>query len=241
MPPLSLYVNKLQRNMVYETIAKTGIDPAQFNLEVEGKLLVTHNAGSTFEVVWGDNRRIYRIRSRHGRTLIIKAIVEDGLNKTCAVPGRFKYLLPLLQNWAVEVKQVTEAPDYWEEMKRGQALITDIQDDQDSENTPFTEDEQDEIAARLEDIKKNLTDRFELSNEQTERVEEKLDEAAQASKRMGRKDWLMLFGGTIFNLIVTDTVTPIVAQHIFTVTIHGLIHLFTGGSVPPQIPPQVIT
>ena len=52
---------------------------------------------------------------------------------------------------------------------------------------------------------------------------------------MGRKDWLLLFGGTVFNLIVTDTVTPSVAGQIFTTVVHGLIHLFTGAGGPPQI------
>jgi len=41
MPPLGLSVTKLQRNMVYETIAKTGIDPAQFDLDLEDTLLIT--------------------------------------------------------------------------------------------------------------------------------------------------------------------------------------------------------
>jgi hypothetical protein len=94
MPPLGLYVNKLQRNMVYEAIAQTGIDPGQFDLEAEDKLLVTHNAGSTFEAVWSDERRIYRIRSKGRRALIIKAIVKDGTEETYTIPGRFKYVLP---------------------------------------------------------------------------------------------------------------------------------------------------
>ena len=85
-----------------------------------------------------------------------------------------------------------------------------------------------------------MKERFDLTSEQIARVEKRLDEAAEASERMGRKDWILLFGGTILNLIVTDTLTPSVAGHIFTMTIHGLIHLFTGGSVPPQIPPQIL-
>lgn len=50
---------------------------------------------------------------------------------------------------------------------------------------------------------------------------------------MGRKDWLLLFSGTIFTLIVTDIVTPGVAEHIFTMVIQGIAHLF--GGPPPQI------
>jgi hypothetical protein len=89
------------------------------------------------------------------------------------------------------------------------------------------------FVAQLQVIKRSVAEKFELTNEQIAHIDERLDEAAEASKRMGRKDWLLLFGGTVFNLIVTDTVTPGVAGHIFTMVVQGIAHLFGGG--PPQI------
>ena len=114
-------------------------------------------------------------------------------------------------------------------------LIIEIQNNEDSGNTPFTNDEQDEIVAKLQAIKNFVAKNFQLTAEQIAHVEERLAEAAEATERMGRKDWLLLFGGTIFNLIVTDTITPGVAGHIFTTVVQGLIHLFTGAGGPPQI------
>ena len=239
MPPLGLSVTKLQRNMAYETIAKAGIDPAQFDLDQEDTLLVTHNAGSMFKVVWSDKSRIYRIRSRFRKTLIISAVVEDGSDKTYTIPGRFRYVLPKLKKWADEVKQVVEAPDYWEDLKRNREFMADAQSE-DSSNAPFTKDEQDQIAAQLQTVKKFVAEKFELTSDQITHIEERLDEAAEASRRMGRKDWLLLFSGTMFSVIITDIVTPSVAEHIFTMVIHGIGHLFTGRSRPPQIPPPIV-
>jgi len=109
-------------------------------------------------------------------------------------------------------------------------------------NAPFTESEQRQIAAQFQDIKKYLKEELSLPKEQVLRIEEKLDEVAEASKRMDRKDWLVYLLGTITALIITATVAAPVGEHIFTMAFHGLAHLFTGGNgPPPQIPPRVIT
>ena len=87
----------------------------------------------------------------------------------------------------------------------------------------------------MQEIKKQVKEQFTLSNEQIERVEESLDELVEAGKRMGRKDWLIYFLGTITALIIAATVTAGVGEQISAMVIHGLIHLFTGGSEPPRI------
>jgi hypothetical protein len=53
-----------------------------------------------------------------------------------------------------------------------------------------------------------LKERFELTGEQLEKINERLDEAEEASKRMGRKDWLIYFLGTISALTIAATVVP---------------------------------
>jgi len=145
----------------------------------------------------------------------------------------------MVTEWANEVKEITDAPDLWAELQRSRELIANIQQ-ADSSNTPFTQSEQQQIAAQLQAIKDQLTEHFELTSERLERVEETLDEVVEASKRMGRKDWLIYFLGSITSLIITATVVAGVGEHILTMVIHGIAHLFTGGSEPPQIPPQIL-
>jgi hypothetical protein len=137
------------------------------------------------------------------------------------IKANLEYLLPFVKEWASEIKLIAEVPDYWANIERN-------------------EDEQRQIAVQLQQISKSLADKFELSAEQIEGITEKLDEAVEASTRMGRKDWLLLFGGTIFTVIVADIVAPDVAQHIFMTVIHGLTHLFAGSGEPPELPPHVL-
>lgn len=74
-----------------------------------------------------------------------------------------------------------------------------------------------------------------------ERIAEGWTKLPKLASVWEEKDWLLLFGGSVLSLILTDIVTPRVAEHIFTMVIHGLSHLFAGGNEPPQIPPQIIT
>ena len=86
----------------------------------------------------------------------------------------------------------------------------------------------------MKEIKGYVRKTYSLSAEQFSHVEARLDEAERASRRMGRKDWLLLFSGTVFTLIITDLVTPDVAHHVFVMALHGLGHLFGNGYKPIQ-------
>ena len=68
-------------------------------------------------------------------------------------------------------------------------------------------------------------------------MESGLEHAEKASRRMGRKDWITLFNGAVFSLILTDTITPDTAQHIILMAVHGISHLFGIGGPLPHLPP----
>jgi hypothetical protein len=240
-----MMLNKREKNKIYDAIVERKLDPAEFDLEdTDEKVVITHNSGSQFEfspksvnlvpvLVFGpiaDDDPFTSVEYE------VKAIVAEGIDETSTEPSIDYVITVNIPHWLREIQLTVGVPDYWAELKRSRKSIAIIQRG-DFGNTPFIQSEQQQIAAQLQQIK----EQFALSGEQMERIEERLDEAVEASKRMGRKDWLLLFGGIIFTLIIAGTVTPDVADHIFTMAINGLIHLFTGGSEPPQIPPQIIT
>ena len=68
-------------------------------------------------------------------------------------------------------------------------------------------------------------------------MESRLEHAEKASRQMGRKDWITLFNGAVFSLILTDTITPDTAQHIILMALHGISHLFGIGGPLPHLPP----
>jgi predicted Zn-dependent protease with MMP-like domain len=90
---------------------------------------------------------------------------------------------------------------------------------------------------QLKQIRDYITTARELTAEQISDLDAKLDHAEEASKRLGRKDWITLFNGAVFSLILTDTITPDTAQHIILMALHGIGHLFGIGGPPPHLPP----
>jgi len=141
-----------------------------------------------------------------------------------------------VQGWTEKVQEaIKDLQDLWEELSRNRELL-DGEPGENIEDTPFTRDEQAEISARIKRAKEYIRTSGELTSEQISRIEARLDHAEEASKRIGRKDWLMMFNGAVFSLVLTDTITPQVAQHIFTLVVHGLGHFFGYGGPPPHLP-----
>ena len=55
---------------------------------------------------------------------------------------------------------------------------------------------------------------YKLTAEQLTAIGMRLEEAEEASKRLGRKDWKSLFYGIVFGPIVVCAIPPDVAQHL---------------------------
>jgi hypothetical protein len=222
-------LTRIERNQIFEAIREI-LDPTEFSLTFgESTAAVRHNSGSMFEVadaptVPGTTDRGYRVNAN----------VEDSSLSGSGTSHEFSSVISLIQQWAIEIRKVAETPDYWAEMQASRELITDMQRRTDADNTPFTENEQIQVAAQLQAIKDQLREQFELTNEQMEQVEQRLDEAAEASKRMGRKDWIIYFLGTISALIITATVTGGVGEHIITMFFQAIGYLITGSGKPPH-------
>ncbi len=143
-----------------------------------------------------------------------------------------------VQRWEKRVVKAADrgkGPDLWEELKRSREFF-ESQAEQGTSNSPFTSTEQAEISARIKQAKEYIRTSGEPTSEQISRIEARLDYIAEASERIGRKDWLMMFYGTVFNQMVTDTITPQVAQHIFVLVVHGLGHFFGSGGPPLHLP-----
>jgi hypothetical protein len=146
---------------------------------------------------------------------------------------RWDAIVKRVQGWADEVKE--DRQDLWKELNQTKGFLGE-EPGKNIENTPFTRDEHIEISARIKLAKEYIQTSDELTGEQVSQIEVRLNHAEEASKRIGRKDWLMLFNGAIFSLVLTDTITPQVAEHIFMLVVHGLGNLFGYGGPPPQLP-----
>jgi hypothetical protein len=138
------------------------------------------------------------------------------------------------KRWVKEVAK--ETPDLWTQLKQGKEFFAGQADQDVSSNAPFADAEQAEITRRIQQARDYVRTSGELPEEQIPRILARLDHIEEASKRIGRKDWLMMFNGAILSLVLSDTITPSVAQHIFTLVVYGLEYFFGHGGPPPHLP-----
>ena len=256
--PMAL--TKFQKNALFEALVNGGVDPIECDLtETEGpsynrqlsSARITHqSSGSFFEVDLSGNNNVdffeldlsYDIGDNPDCVIRMEIGGKICLNSGHSV--KWYSALGNIQEWATNLTQYIQRghpldniPDLWGELRYKKEFSLNSRFEE-TGNAPFTAGEQAEIAAQLRQIKEYVKKTYSLTAEQMSRVEARFDHAEAASRRMGRKDWILLFGGALFTLIVSGVVTPDVVQHILTVAVHSLGHLFgeRETAASPQVP-----
>jgi hypothetical protein len=75
--------------------------------------------------------------------------------------------------------------------------------DKDPSNLPFSEEELKKISLSINQIKSAMSNREDITSEQLNYINRKLDEMCASSERLGRKDWINLCVGTLTSTIIT--------------------------------------
>lgn len=248
--PDKFQLSKYQTNAIYRVITSSELPVTNFQLTwridpgtpllIRPRIfaIIRHSITMSLFGIKKLRKGTYYVRSQVGAGQTEQKIFRNAWN---AINGRYykwDQVLAEIQSWvskvenlAKETEQYEGTPDLWEELNQGKNFFSS-QDRKDAENTPFTDAEQASISAHIKQIKDYIKATHQLTSEQISHVEARLDQAEGASRRMGRKDWLVLFNGAIFSLILTDLITPQTAQHIILMTVHGLSHLFGIGGPP---------
>jgi hypothetical protein len=118
------------------------------------------------------------------------------------------------ERWVTYIKRELQEPDFWETIATEKTLIGDI-GSTDTENWPFSAVDQKRIRTALEEIRIFLASTQELSQAQLKIIQERLDYLADASSRMGRKDWLMIATGVFTSIVVSAAFDPKAAHELF--------------------------
>jgi|ERR1700722_17518850 len=95
-----------------------------------------------------------------------------------------------------------------------------------TENTPFTEDEQLEIARRLVEIKTHMETAHDLSSDQMRSLEGRLNYLQEAAGRMGRVDWRNAAAGVFLGTIMNAMLPGEVARDALVTLLQTVGHMF---------------
>ena len=130
-------LEKWNRNAIVEAIQAVGLDPLVFDLGDENGIVRIKHKWSPSCFTVRDNGAYYDARY----------VVGDGAEWPV---GAYTWgtILPRISTWLKEVKLDIDTPDLWAELQRDARLLIGATSDDVTENTPFTADEQNAIAAQ---------------------------------------------------------------------------------------------
>jgi hypothetical protein len=133
-------------------------------------------------------------------------------------------VLTFAGKWAAEVVDWQQTPDLWA-LKA--APMPDAAD-----NGPFSQDERDGIAERLDEITRLVREQFALAGDQLAAIRQAVEELKEASTRVGRKDWRLIFYGTFVTYGLDHVLSSRVVETVFRLAAEGLGHIVGAGGTP---------
>lgn len=136
-----------------------------------------------------------------------------------------------IQAWAAEVKRDSDTPDLWAQLRQERELFQGSRIEA-INNTPFTQSEQAQVVAVLREIKLRVETSHHLSADEMDVIGARFDHLEAASKHMGRKDWLLIFLGTLVTLVIGDLLPAQLVQHMLALAVQSLGYVLGGGGLP---------
>src|ERR1700761_3080966 len=180
-------LEKKQWNELFEMIVAGGLDPREcIPINSDARSFIEHKPSQSYISVTPPESSI--------TPWVVRMKVSDGNVRTRS--GRYWDTVRVCtKEWAEEVM----IPDFWADFANSSRTFSGSQYIN-MANTLFTPTEQAEIAKQLRGIANYVEKTYSLSREQMKVLRERFEEAEAASKRIGRKDWLLLFSGTLLTL-----------------------------------------
>jgi hypothetical protein len=205
-------LEKWQWNSIIKAIEDAGLEPRDFDLDDDdGEARISLRGLGSIFVIGSTGSGGYE-QSR---------AVGEGAQLGYPVPSWTALDLPL-GLWLSEVKSDLKTPDRRAELRREREILT-AATTEGNDNTPFTSDEQDEIATQLREINGYLKKTYELTANQAQALEAGLDDLRATAGRMGRREW---FAYVVGSLTILDAVLPPeTTRHVFLMLLRSLAHL----------------
>jgi hypothetical protein len=214
-------LKKWQKNEIVKAIQAVGLDPLVFDLQDDdGEVRIKHK--------WSPSCFTVRDDGAHYGAY---SVVGDGPEWPV---GAYSWgtIFPRISTWLKDVKRDLETPDLWAELQRDAELLHVVTSDDVVENTPFTPDEQNAIAARLQALAEHAQRTHSLSAAQMRALDAKLDYLLTAARRLGRKDWLNVCAGAILGYILTASLPPEAARDMLLGLLRAIGHLYGLPDLP---------
>jgi len=215
-------LQKYKRNDIVKAIQAEGLDPKEFDIgEDETEAWIGHKLSNARFTIGGDPSK-YTGQSVFGDWPPFPYVKYS-----------WGGVMTSLSVWLSDVKHDIETPDLWAEIQ-SEADLLDAAYREDTDNTPFSTQEKEEINKRLHEFAKYAEVTYSLSEAQTTDLTAKINYLIDATSHLGRKDWLIILIGVLATVILSVALPPDVIHDLLTMVLHGFGSLYgfpeLGGS-----------
>jgi hypothetical protein len=218
-----------QQDAVFDIVRGKGFDPSDFEwARVVGRVY----GGSVPRLIHGPTRSEFIFDfNPENKTHYGEWSPGEGQARDDAYAGDWGSMQGYIIHWLDNVERERSAPNFWAQLGKQRELLAATEPKGDKDNTPFSLEEQAQIAAQLNEIKELLV---KTHGADRGALEGRVENLVKASTRLGRRDWLTIFLGTMFTWTLEGLVPPEGLREALMIAAHGLGHLFGGGV--PQLP-----
>ena len=227
----SYEVTQTRKNAILQHVQAAGLDARDFVWSEEPSEITHVGLGRdayTVEVLVHQPTGYwfgFDVDDESGGTWAIFLPGRDGIKRR-EQAGSWDYIFVYVQQWIAFVKQEHEAPDLWHELRRQRELIIG----EDVENTPFSAEEQAQLARHLNETREHVATSFELEPGEYELIESRLEYLVEASRRVGRVDWRHLLTGSFLSLVIEGVLPAETVELVLFDVLRGLSEVLAPAS-----------
>jgi hypothetical protein len=201
-----------QKNQVFQALKQRGLPLEEFiwhtcaserTEDMEVPLLI--HAPSTFFFVFDQ---------QNGGDWVLYSPASSRL-KEAQNAGDWGSTMHYVNIWAAALNRELTTPDLWAALKVQKQLAASSLEVRD--NTPFSTAEQQSIAVAIHQLQTEFISATKATGERLHKIEQQTAYLVDASKRLGRKDFLLLLVGSLTSFVLEHTLASDAARHLFDI------------------------
>ena len=201
-----------QANEILNLVMSQGMDPSDFKWEqTESNITAGLYVSKLLHKATGSFFKFDLNKGNHHCTF---SPGKDKL-KDSNYPGSWELQIDYVKGWLSYLKREIASPNLWETISQQSLLKSDIEKIQ--SNELFTPEEINHIQSSIREIKDYVLATYSLTESNKLFLENKLDYLVDSSKRLGRKDWIIILIGIITNIVMSLSFAPETTKDFFKV------------------------
>ena len=185
-----------QANTVFQAVREAGFDPELFGWET--RPTVSNDDFRVSTLLHRPTGYFFQFDLARGKQYCFYSPGEDK-DKDAQYPGTWEGQLAYAKRWLEYLKRETEAPDLWGSLLQERALHEGATSSE-GEDRPLTESEIQYISTQLNELKEYIFQTQQLTSEQHDAVESRLNYLAASARRQTKTDWLHTLSGVLLSL-----------------------------------------